>query len=162
MKVFLSHSMKDKELVNHLIYVLKINGIELYAVEHFFSNCITDKIKQTINYCDVAIILLTESGTNSKSVQAEIGYLNATNKTIIPVVLEGLENEFNCFLYGSDYITLQKKNIKPALHKFVSILLQIDFQQKEILKKQEQQKATGKLILGSAFAFLLLNAIIEK
>lgn len=82
MKVFISHSMKDKPFLDGINDVLLTYGFELLVAEHVvdLQNTISDKIKIMIEQCNVALILMTRNGINSGFVREEIGYINARQK----------------------------------------------------------------------------------
>ena len=82
MKIFISHSISDKQLIKTLINRITPLGIKLLIAEHYFSthNTITSKIEKLIDYSDFAIILLTENGFNSNFVHQEIGYIKKVGK----------------------------------------------------------------------------------
>mgnify|MGYP003589792242 FL=1 len=63
MKIFVSHSLNDKELVDRLHRSVKPYGITLYVAEHYvdMNNTITSKIESMIKSCDAAVILLTKN-----------------------------------------------------------------------------------------------------
>ncbi len=79
MKVFLSHAISDKELIEMFQTSIKKTGVELVIAEHNFSlnETITQKIESMIRQSHIALFLLTENGFNSAFVQQEIGYIHS-------------------------------------------------------------------------------------
>lgn len=76
MKIFVSHSLSDSELLIKINGTLEPYGLKLLISEHVqdLNNTITKKIENMITECDVAVVMLTENGFNSNFVQQEIGY----------------------------------------------------------------------------------------
>lgn len=105
MKIFVSHSLNDNNLIQVLKQNLEPKGIILLLAEHYqeLTGTITQKIENMILTCDVALVLLTENGFNSNFVQQEIGYINSCKKPLLAVVQSGLQNKITGFQYGKDY-----------------------------------------------------------
>jgi len=111
MIIFVSHSLKDKILIQDLKNSLVPHGIALLIAEHYrdLSNSISQKIENMIRQCDVALILLTENGYGSNFVQQEIGYIKSCNKPSLQVIEKGLENKITGFIYGHDFLVHDPK-----------------------------------------------------
>lgn len=116
MKIFVSHSLKDVDLLNAIQDNLGLHGFDLLIAEHTldFNKSISEKIKGLIHQCDVGLIMLTENGLNSSFVSEEIGYLEAKGKPIIRIIQKGLGNQYSGFKYGTDYIELDPDDPNKA------------------------------------------------
>lgn len=125
MKIFISHSLKDKDLLNEITERSKIDGIEFLIAEHIleFDKTISQKIKNLIDQCDVGLILLTKNGLDSHFVGEEIGYLEAKGKLIIRVIEKGLHSQYSGFKFGSDFIELNPEDPNLAQQQLLEVLL---------------------------------------
>lgn len=178
MKIFISHAIKDAELIKNIKDYLEPHNIELLIAEHYVDtqNTITHKIENMIKVCDVALFLLTENGFNSYFVQQEIGYIQSLKKPMLQLVQIGLEDKISGFIYGKDYIPYDLEKPDLALGKTKRILLeywrkaeqkririqqlkenQIQQQNLEVAKLQEARRANEtKIGLGILAGFLVL------
>jgi nucleoside 2-deoxyribosyltransferase len=88
MKIFISHAIKDAELIENIKVYLEPHNIDLLIAEHYIDtqNTITHKIENMIKVCDVALFLLTENGFNSHFVHQEIGYIQSLKKPMLQLV----------------------------------------------------------------------------
>ncbi len=129
MKIFISHSSLDQELIRKIKNTLEPYGITPLIAEHNIDleNSITEKIENMIKQCDVALILLTENGFNSQFVQQEIGYIKSLNKSYLQLVQLGYENKIKGFNYGKDYVPFDTTNQEYALEKIKKTLLYVKF-----------------------------------
>lgn len=125
MKLFVSHALSDQNIINGIKTSLEPYGVTLFVAEHYtnLSGTITDKIEQMIKSCDVALILLTDDGFNSRFVQQEIGYIKSSNKALLQVVQIGLENQITGFTYGHDYLVHDPQNPEITLESIKLSLL---------------------------------------
>lgn len=106
MKVFISHSLADHNLIKRIKDTLEPHGLKLFIAEHYIDieRTVTEKIENMIKQCDVALILLTQSGFDSHFVQQEIGYIKGQNIPFLQIIQSGLESKIKGFNYGKDYI----------------------------------------------------------
>lgn len=127
MKIFVSHSLKDNELLRAIQENLGRHGFQLLIAEHLlaFNKTISEKIKELIQQCDVGLILLTENGLNSKFVSEEIGFLEAKGKPIIRVIQKGLNNQYSGFKFGTDFIELDPEDPTSAHEKLEREMLKL-------------------------------------
>jgi hypothetical protein len=135
MKIFVSHSLKDKTLIQALKSTLEPIGITLFIAEHYedLENTITQKIENMIWQCDVALILLTTNGYKSNFVQQEIGYIKSCNKPSLQIVQCGLENKISGFMYGKSYVEYDPLQPNLAVEKnqtFINFLLETRYSKK--------------------------------
>ncbi len=156
MKIFVSHSMKDKTLLMNLRNSLEPYGITLFIAEHYFEmqSTVSDKIREMIKNCDVGLVLLTSEGFNSGFVREEIGSLDTLNKPIVLVMEKGLETKYSGFLYGHDFISLDKNYPITGVEKIKDILLNhwqnlIDQENKmKQLEEEEQIRRNRSFLFG--------------
>ena len=141
MKVFISHSMKDKNLVDALRSIAASLVIEPLIAEHIVDvqNTITAKIQSMILDSDLVLVVLTQEGFNSTFVQHEVGFATG-KKPILILVEKGYESKMSGFVYGSDYVSIDPWNPQPAFEQIQRVLTN----QKQ---QKEEQKRTEQLIL---------------
>jgi len=167
MKIFISHSIKDINLINAIKQILEPYGITLFIAEHYLNlvGNVTQKIQYMIDNCDLALVVLTEHGFNSNFVQQEIGFIHRANKPSINLVEKGLETMLTGFIYGNDMILFDPKNPYPELNKTRNILLNHweRIQQEVFFKKlEEQQKNNAKAVFGFLAGIFILGAILDE
>lgn len=134
-------------------------GFDLLIAEHVVAleATITEKVVAMMESCDIALILLTQEGFDSKAVQQEIGYLRKLSRPLLLVVQEGLEKSLSMFAYGRDYILIDPANsaralerMREALQEFWSkwhakrtderLAYERAMQQARLLKAQQEQE----------------------
>lgn len=144
-KIFLSHSNIDKNWVNLIVTGSKLVGIETYLYEHDIQpgKSIAQKLQRAIKNSDAMVVLLTENSKFSPYVQQEIGFAEACDKLIIPLVQSGIGTECLAMLSGKEYIIFDTNNPLKSLSK-LSISLQ---KLKKLKEAQELQKALIALFL---------------
>jgi hypothetical protein len=153
MKVFISHSMIDKNLVSALDSVARSLRIQPLIAEHSVSmTSITEKVEKMILESDLVIVVLTRDGFNSNFVQQEIGYAKG-KKPLLLLVERGYEKSVSGFVYGHDFISVDPWNLQPAVPMIQRILAS----QKQ---KVEKQEAIGQLILAGA-GILFFAALVS-
>lgn len=154
MKVFLSHAIHDKELVNKLKKKCREYGLELLIAEHSYAvdKSITQKIESMIKESKIALFLLTAKGNESKFVQQEIGYAKSLNKPSIYLVQIG--SETTGFAYGHDYIEFDPEQPDIAIKKAISLM--VAHWNKLIEKQKEENKVFG-LLFGGLIGLALLS-----
>lgn len=95
MKVFISHSSKDKWAAKRISEEIESLEIETFLDEKDISTgqSIDQSIKSNINDCDDFLILLTPASIKSEWVLIELGGALALGKNIVPVLLYVGANE---------------------------------------------------------------------
>ena len=158
MKVFLSHAISDKLLINHLKRSCDKNGLQLLIAEHTtsVSRTITEKIKNLIANSEIALFLLTKQGTNSKFVQQEIGYIESLQKPALFIVEKGEQKFITGFAYGKDFIELDTENPDIAIKKAIARLI-THWQKINAMKEKERENA-ALFIAGLIGLVLISNA----
>lgn len=118
MKVFVSHSIYDKKLIQKIKAAIEPNGINLIIAEHHYAlyKTITEKIKDQIRSSDFALILLTKNGFNSNFVQQEIGFIENLKKPYIQLVQKGIEKKITGFNFGRDFISYDPREPEEAVN----------------------------------------------
>ena len=147
LRVFISHSTTDMDIVYDLSRWLRQNGIWAYVAESYQAPGVqlSDKIATAINNSDCLIAFLTVDGNRSEFVHQEIGYARRAGKLIIPVVEEGIVKPRG-FLEGMEYIPFRRYDPADAINRAAHYL------QEKAVRKQEQER--NRAILGG-IAFLL-------
>lgn len=148
MKIFVSHSLKDQQLINDLKRKLEPLGIVLAIAEHHIDlkQTITSKIEQLISQSDIALFLLTQEGNNSNFVQQEIGYIKKCGKPSLIVVQKGYESKVTGFIYGHDHIIYDPTQPDTTLEKIKEVLLKYWRQVEQKMFRQLQQKIASNKI----------------
>jgi len=156
MKIFVSHSLVDKELLESIQKTLSASGMQLLIAEHILELNVTisEKIKRMINLCDVGLVLLTRNGINSHFISEEIGYLEAKSKLIIRVIEKGYTSQYSGFKYGMDFIELDTLDPNKAINLITDILI----------KHKNQLMITNRnaVLFALAVVFLLSNSSPEN
>lgn len=116
--------MKNQEILQSIEKTATPLGFHLLIAEHQVSvdSSIMDKVVDLMETCDIALVLLTREGFDSKAVQQEIGYLQKLKKPLLLVVQKTLEKELSMFAYGRDYILLDPTDITRALDRMREVL----------------------------------------
>jgi nucleoside 2-deoxyribosyltransferase len=116
MKVFISHSFADKEIVKEMMYALKARSIESYIAEHDpqYGKPLTAKIQNAIRDSDVVVAIITKNNP-SPSVEQEIGFALSNKIHVIPVIEEGAK--FGVMLNDLEQVKFKDNNIEDACNK---------------------------------------------
>src|SRR6266849_6382228 len=89
--VFISYSSKNMNIVDWARSTLAHPGhIEVFAAEYSVlpSQPLNDEIERAIRACDLFVLLWSHDARASDYVPQEIGLAIASNKVILPVVME--------------------------------------------------------------------------
>lgn len=151
MKVFISHSTEDTDIVKTLSSTLQNFGVVCYVAEMnpLPGVDLSQKVKYAIQSSDCLLAILTEGGSRSPWVNQEIAFASAFNKPIIPLVEKGVKIEG--ILEGKEFILFDRNNHFDALIKTSSYLSN--------LKAQKEQRESFNKIVGLA---ILLWALSSK
>ena len=148
MKVFISHSTKDMNIVNEFGNILRLKGIDVY-IALFDVQPGTDlwaKIESNIRNSNCVLAILTQDGSRSEMVNQEVATANASKIPIVPIVEKGVV--LKGILAGKEYIEFDKDNPNQAYINANNYL--------ERLKVQvENKEFIGKLILAGLGLWLL-------
>lgn len=123
--VFLSHSHKDKLLVEGLKNLLGSMGVELYIdwlddnMPAVTSRETAEKLKNRIKSCNLFMLLATTNALNSKWVPWEIGIADGV-KSLAQIVLVPVADDSGSFP-GSEYLQIYNKlETDPSLAPFIT------------------------------------------
>jgi|YelNatPaOPRAMG01_1025707.scaffolds.fasta_scaffold12505_8 hypothetical protein len=145
MKVFISHSTKDKEIVDRIIDKLKSIGIEPYVAESDIQpgTILWEKLETNIKNSNCVLAIVTKDASMSKTVNQEIAAANALKIPVVPIVEKGVHPEG--VLAGKEYIVFDKNYPNQALINASKYL--------SSLKVKEESK---EIIVILVFAVLLI------
>lgn len=154
MKIFVSHSIKDKRILDSLQTLIKGQDLKLLIAEHEISidHPTTVKIEQMIKQADLGLVLLTKNGFDSGFVREEIGFLKALNKKTILAIEKDLKQDYGGFKYGWDYIEIDPKNPDKALEKIKSLI------HREYQRLTNEKNQGILVIIGLVLAALFLGS----
>lgn len=100
MKIFISHSQKDKTVAIKFKELFEIfpKKAEVFLSSNIASDQIKDKewkknFEEHLKDCSKVVVLVTPNSLNSRWVQYEIGYAMALDKEIIPLGIKGVAAE---------------------------------------------------------------------
>jgi len=147
LKIFISHSTADMDIVYDLYKWLWTEGLEAYVAEFYPAPGIPlpSKVAGAVDSCDCLIALLTADGNRSKFVQQEIGYALRARKFIVPIVEEEVVKPEG-FLESIEYIPFTRYDPIDAISRAVYFL------KERAVRKEEEER--NKAILGMT-AFVL-------
>jgi len=148
MKVFISHSTEDMQIVNEFVNILRLKGIEAYMAI-FDAQPGSDlwvKIESNIKNSNCVLAIMTKDGSRSDMVNQEIATANAFKIPVVPIVEKGVL--LKGVLAGKEYIEFDKDNPKQAYINANNYL--------DRLKAQvENNQFIGKLVLAGLAIWLL-------
>ena len=165
MKVFISYSVGDTELVRNVADSIKNKatvcfwdesqqpGKEVWATIHGW-----------IDAADLVLVLITDKTiTRALSVGLEVGHAKKGNKRIIPLVAKDVPNAELGFLSGITYIPLDTQNPTTALQTLQAEIEKLDHEARrcELAKRAqaEQSKKQGIVVIAG---IALLLAMFSK
>lgn len=122
MRVFISHSIEDREFVQQLSQAIEKAGATAYLLEEEGkpgTNWV-QRMKKAIENSECVVTLLTRNGSRSPWVNQEIGFASAYGKRIIPVVESSVI--IGPLLAGKTYIKLDRRSPETAISRIVSAI----------------------------------------
>jgi len=157
--VFISHSMKDANLVNTLFSYLKQSGIDAVTSQSFdptLRRSIQEQIKDLIRRADCVLAFLTHSDKNRDTVYQEIGVARAYNMMIVPIVERGIDlpgslKDLRYIVYDRDNPWDTAQNIS----QYAQFL-------KTAKEQEERKRSMGMGLAALFFALLLFTAFAEE
>ena len=146
-KVFISHSFEDKQIVNALEDSLRGVGVEPYMAEKNpnFGGELPKKIEQEIDSSQAVLVVLTKKGNVSPSVNQEIGYAKKGGKLIVALVEDGVV--IGVLLQGIEIVKFTSDRIHEAIQSVREYF--------DSLTKQETSKKELLTALGVASIIIL-------
>ena len=138
MKVFVSHSTKDKHIVEKFKKIIE-RKVEVYVAAYDAQpgNVLWEKIETNIKESNCVVAIMTKNGSRSEMVQQEIATAKTHEIPVVPIVEEGVV--LKGALVGIEYLKLDKRHPDQDLEKASTYLKK--------LKKQADNKFIGSLIL---------------
>lgn len=170
MKVFISHSSDDKEVIKEFVKVLRILNIEVFYSSNAYTNSIDFgedfymRIKKEINESDYVFSMVSSNFYHSIPCQVEMGISYALDKKIIPIIIEK-EFKFENMLRGIFSVNnralniYNKKELKKFLLNFKNNPLEIDEYVEDIFIYLSEQ--SGKKVNKHTIAVDNINGIEE-
>lgn len=150
MKVFISYSTKDIQIIDKFKQTLSSMGIEPYVAlyDDQPGTIQWEKIKSNIKKSTCMLAVMTKDGSRSKWVQQEIAVANALNIPIIPVVEKGVN--VKGVLEARDCIEFDKGDPSHAYERVNSYL-------SGLKKKVENKELIGFLLIAGLALFVLMS-----
>ena len=151
--VFLSHSTKDKELINDVAGYLIARGIKTHVAEWNVAagTELPKKVASLIKSSDCLVAILTKDGARSQWVNQEIGCAEGAGRLVIPFVEKGVK--VKGFLEARECIRFDQTDpysIKSALRRLRDYLDKLHFEKEEGFKRV-LWFAGGLFLLGILF-----------
>jgi hypothetical protein len=137
--VFLSHSAQDAEWAKWVHREAALVGIEVYLFEHDLrpGTYVAAKVQQAIRMCDAVTVLLTPQSEAAPYVQQEIGFAQALQKPVIPLVWPNVHPRSLAMLQGREYVVFDPSKATTALPPVLAYI-----------SKLKAQKELGQAILA--------------
>ena len=110
MKVFISHSTKDMDIVEKFRELIEPK-IETYvaAKDPQPGKPLWGKIEANIKGSNYLVAIMTKNGSRSEMVQSEIATAHANKIPVIPIIEEGVS--LQGILSGIEYLKLDKEPV---------------------------------------------------
>ncbi len=152
MKIFISYSVEDTELVLKIARVLEPHAsVTYWQKSHEPGKEVWPTIFRWIDSADLVLAVITDKTVaRAMSVGQEIGRARAKNKMILPLIAEGVAANQIGFLSGITYEEISRENPGPALESV----------KERITKLKMSKKAKNDLmviLLGSLAAIWILS-----
>ena len=160
MKIFLSHSSKDVNIIEPVLTFLTAEGYDVITSSSINHGDIWNEyIKKVLNACDVMVAIVTENYNNSVWESSELTY--AVFNSSIMVLPFLINNAFTpTILMGISHIKVKsmedlKNNIIIEIKKISTPNRYYDLLKNEISEKNEKEDTNSKILL-------LHKALIER
>jgi hypothetical protein len=153
LNVFLSHSVneRDRPILTRLESEWRRAGAEVYLAEREFApTTVSQKVRGAIAQADVVVVLLTQAGTASSWVSAEVGIALELAKPIVPFVEEGVDPTGP--IRERDQIRFNRRNPEEAIARTTRFL--------ESLKQPSAHADTGDEFAAGLMVGILLAAVV--
>ncbi len=151
MKVFISYSASDFELVHRLEKAIApLVEVHYWEKDKVLGADAWPTIFSWIDASDLVIAVITDSTVSrAMAVGQEIGRAKARGKVIAPLVIEGIsKSELGC-LEGVTYEPFSKENFDHAVHKITQTVMSL---------KQKNDQQTALVLMGILITILFLGA----
>lgn len=152
MNVFISHCLKDKELLyNFAIKLAQWGHNPIFAEDSLYSSTVSSKIEDLIDRSQACVLLYTKEASNSKFVNQEIGYIHKSRKPVF--IIKEEEPELSGFVYEHDNLLIKDES---SFDKLRTALENLEYAIKE-------SKTDNKLaIVFIVVSFVLLLALLKS
>ncbi|MGA7192326.1 MAG: toll/interleukin-1 receptor domain-containing protein [Anaerolineales bacterium] len=107
--VFISYSHSDWKIVEELSRYLEQQGCHVLIDRKDFQlgSSLQSEIEKALNKADIIIVVLSKDAIASNWVKTEIGYAMATNKSILPVLVDDVD--LPLYLSQFNFLDLRQK-----------------------------------------------------
>lgn len=141
-RIFLSHSERDRQLVDGIKAQVEAIGISVYLYEDHAEpgRSIPDKLQQAIREHDALVVLFTANSASRAFVHHEVGYAIGQGKPAVALVTPDVPGEALGMLEG-EYIRLEPANPAHGMAQLMQYLYsQAAAENEERLRTDERQK----------------------
>lgn len=127
LKVFLSHSSRDEQMVKNFQSQLRTLGCEVYvaASDPQPGRDLDEKILQAIKTCDMFIALITPNSISSPYVQQEIGAARSAGKLMVPIIYGDVPKDKLAMLERKEYIRYDPEHPEKLIENLAAFVNQI-------------------------------------
>jgi nucleoside 2-deoxyribosyltransferase len=155
LKVFVSHSIEDFNVVVRMHELLSLSGVYVNVAESEpeLGSFIITKINRMIKNCDYVIALLTKKGLKSSFVNYELGLADSLQKPLILLVEKEAESELPAFLKGREYLLFDLNDAEHTIEQVVEYINKIRI-------KRAQEQATAIVSLVTLLAVAMFGAVV--
>jgi hypothetical protein len=149
-KVFLSHSTSDRELVEDILGAVQPFA-EVYCTEFDgkAGENVHEKIQQKIRESDLLVVLLTSVAIDSNYVHQEVGFAKGAGRLVVPIVATGIASDKLGMLQGIEYISLDSSASAEAVSRLGK---RIDDLRQKSLKAEAEATQDAMQLLGVVLA----------
>ena len=146
-QAFLSHSSRDRELVERFRDRAGAAGVNVYLAEHDVQTgvVLSKKVQAAIDRSNVVVVLLTPNSHSSAYVQQEVGYAIRAGKLVLPVVEKSVPQSAFAMLEGVEYIVLDFEAPHGAVAR---------------LSEQLERRATDQLRTEVIVAIVVITVLV--
>jgi len=153
MRLFISYSTGDLEIVNQIVEYLRPNAEVLYwDKDKEPGKEVWPTIFGWIDSVDTVIAIITDKTVGrAMAVGNEIGHARAKGKKIVPLVADNVPStELGC-LNGITYVPFSRENLQTAMHDVARSVLGEELKlprKKAVVQKKPEPDRTLLVILG--------------
>jgi tetratricopeptide (TPR) repeat protein len=124
LRVFLSHSTKDREHVALVQREIETLEIDVYLAEHDPKpgTPISAKVEAELSRCHVVVVLITSTSVGSAYVWQEVGFARRHGTPIVPIVWRGVDRSRLGMLSEVECLELDPEAPSEALAKMAASL----------------------------------------
>lgn len=148
LKIFISYSTKDLQVVNFVRSMLAGSPVEVFVAEYSVSagQPLSQSIIAAIKGCDLFMLLWSKNSEQSDWVPQEIGIGKGDGKQIVPVLLHS-DLKLPGFISDLKYLDVPKDPQRAFTWLRDNVFARAN--------QKQQQEAIGWLALGGAILWLL-------